>query len=105
MCCLITVLLIFGPRLALLAWWFMDTARFVSAFSAENFPISASWPYWVWALIGGIFLPWTTLAYLFVFPGGVNGLDWLILAVALLVDLGSHGGGYRQSRRRRSGAW
>jgi hypothetical protein len=35
-------------------------------------------------LIGGIFVPWTTLSYLIVFPGGVVGLDWVWLGLGLV---------------------
>jgi hypothetical protein len=53
----------------------------------------------VWGVLGFIFLPWTTLAYLFLFPGGIVGYEWIVLGVALLVDLAGHGGGYRHRRR------
>jgi hypothetical protein len=36
---------------------------------------------------GVIFLPWTTLAYLIVFPGGVVRWDWAVLGLGLLIDL------------------
>jgi len=103
-CCLVTALLLLGPRLALLVWWLMDAARFSLAFNTPPWPLHVAWPFWVWALIGGIFVPWTTLAYLIVFPGGVVGLDWIWLGVGLLIDLGAHfGGGYRnRGRIRRS---
>ena len=106
--CLVTSLLLLGPRLALLVWWLMNSARFNLAFNTKNWPLDLplpSWPSWVWPLIGAIFVPWTTLVYLVVFPGGVVGLDWLWLVLGLLIDLGSHfGGGYRHRdriRRRR----
>jgi hypothetical protein len=35
-------------------------------------------------LVGAIFPPWTTLAYLIVFPGGVVGQDWLWFGLGLL---------------------
>jgi hypothetical protein len=96
MCCLVTILLLFGPRLALLGWWAMDPARFNLAFGTWPHPFQLAFPLWVWPLVGAILVPWTTLAYLVVFPGGVVGLDWLWLGFGLLVDLGSHfGGGYR----------
>ena len=28
---------------------------------------------WLWPILGIIFLPWTTLMYILVAPGGVNG--------------------------------
>jgi len=38
-------------------------------------------------------VPWTTIAYVFVRPGGIEGLDWALIAIALFVDLGTAGGG------------
>jgi hypothetical protein len=107
MCCLVTTLLLLGPRLAILVWWFMDSARFTLAFQTWPSPFHLTFPPGgFWPLLGTIFVPWTTLAYLIVFPGGVVGLDWVWLGLGLLVDLGSHfGGGYRNRdriRRRRS---
>jgi len=99
MCCLVTTLLLLGPRLAILVWWLMDSARFNLAFNTEVWPLHFSWPFWVWPLIGGIFVPWTTLVYLIVFPGGVVGLDWAWLGLGLLLDLSSHLGGYRHRDR------
>ena len=91
MCCLLTTLSLLSPRLALLVWWLIRPERFSLAFHT-----------WVWPLLGGIFLPWTTLAYLLVFPGGVVGWDWLWMGLGLLFDLGSHGGGgYRHRDRLR----
>ena len=99
MCCLVTAMLLLGPRIALVIWWFMDTARFVLAFSPNAWPLQLPLPYWVWPLIGGIFVPWTTLAYLYVFPGGIVDLDWLWLGIGLLIDLTSLFGGYRHRDR------
>ena len=45
-------------------------------------------------------LQWTTLAYVFVSPGGINTLEWVVLIIALLLDLGAHGGGGRVYQRR-----
>lgn len=104
MCCIVSSLLLFAPRFAILIWWLMDSARFNLAFSTKVWPIQISWPFWIWPLIGAIFVPWTTLAYLVVSPGGVVGLDWVWLAVGLVLDLASHSGGYRNRdrvRRRR----
>ena len=35
------------------------------------------------SMVGFIFLPWTTLAYLYVFPNGIVGFEWIVLAVAI----------------------
>jgi hypothetical protein len=99
MCCVFTILLVLA-RIALIFWWFIDSMRFSLAFSPEVWPISIPLPSWVRPLLGLIFLPWTTLAYLFVFPGGIGGLDWIWLGIGLLIDIGSHsGGGYRYRHR------
>jgi len=100
MCCLVTTLLLIGPRLAILVWWFLDSARFNLAFRTWPQPLELAFPLWVWPLVGAVFVPWTTLVYLIIFPGGVVGQDWLWLGLGLLIDLSSHfGGGYRHRDR------
>ena len=99
MCCLVTILLLFSPRLALVIWWLVDWARFNLAFNTDVWPIHLSVPFWVWPLLGVIFVPWTTLAYLFVVPGGIAGLDWLWLGIAFAIDLGALFGSYRNRDR------
>ncbi|MGB8644816.1 MAG: hypothetical protein WCF84_06235 [Anaerolineae bacterium] len=93
MCCFTTIFLVLGSRITLLLWWLTDPQRFSLAF--QNWPL----PVWVCTLLGGIFLPWTTLAYLFVFSEGIVGYGWIILGVALLIDLAGHGGSYRHRNR------
>jgi hypothetical protein len=88
MCCLVAVLLLIGPRAGLIFWWLFDNGRFDRAFET-----------WFWPLLGFLFLPWTTAAYLFVFPGGVEGLDWVLVALGVLGDLTSYGGGARGRAR------
>jgi hypothetical protein len=101
-CCLVTLLLLFSPRLAIVVWWFIYTARFNLAFQTWPQPFQTALPLWVWPLLGIVLVPWTTLAYLFVFPGGIAGQDWLWLGLGLLIDIVSHfGGGYRNRDRLR----
>lgn len=76
MCCIVTVVALIGPRAGILVWWLFDTARWEAAF--ETF---------VWALVGFIFAPWTTLAYVLVFRGGVTGFDWIWIGIGLLLDV------------------
>ena len=84
MCCLFTSLILFGPRLAILVWWLLDRLRWERAFDS-----------FIWAFLGFLFLPWTTIMYVLVFPGGVTGFDWIWLGLGLLADIGSYaGGGY-----------
>lgn len=80
MCCFFATLLTLGPRAAILVWWLVDTTRWEAAFS--NF---------IWAFLGFIFLPWTTLAWVAVWsPGGLTGFDWVILALGVFIDLASY---------------
>jgi hypothetical protein len=99
MCCLTAVFVVFGSRVTLLVWWFLDSARFNLAFS--HFPHLGGYTIlaWAWTLLGGIVLPWTTLAYLIVFPGGIVGYEWIVLLIGLLVDLAGHGSGYHYRDR------
>jgi hypothetical protein len=92
MCCVFTTLVLAGPRLAILIWWLLNPGRFSRFFAS-----------FMWPLLGFIFLPWTTLAYLLVAPGGVHGLDWIWMVLALLIDLGSYGGGAYGNRDRLRG--
>src|SRR5574340_1028891 len=101
-CCLGALLLAGAPRLALALWWFLDPARVVGTFGGWATTVgNFTAPGWVWPLAGLLLLPWTTVAYVFVAPGGVPGLEWLIPALGLLLDLGPHGGGGQAYRRRR----
>jgi len=90
MCCIVTVLLVLGPRAALLVWWLLDSARFSETFDNLIVPV-----------LGFLLLPWTTLMYVVAAPGGVVGLEWALLVVAFLFDLGAHGGTYRNRDRYR----
>ena len=82
MCCFFTTLVLLGPRLAILVWWLVSQQYVAAAFNS-----------WILAFLGWLFLPWTIIAYLIIYPGGVVGFDWLWLGIGLLLDLGSYGGG------------
>ena len=84
MCCLFTTLMFLGPRAGILVWWLLDPIRWQLAFSS-----------FIWSFLGFLFLPWTTLMYVLVFAGGINGFDWIWLGLGLLADIGMYsGGGY-----------
>ena len=91
-CCLVAAVLIGAPRIGLFFWWFAQPARFTIAFGQA----------WLWPLLGFFILPWTTLAYVFVAPGGLTVFDWIIIGLAFLIDIAAHGGGGRAYRDRRS---
>jgi len=89
MCCLVTVMLLLGPRVAAVLWWLFDMTRWSNTFPNIIIPI-----------LGIILLPWTLLAYVFVFPGGVVGIDWLLIILGVVLDLSSYGGGGWGNRSR-----
>jgi hypothetical protein len=77
MCCLVLTAGFLGPRIALLIWWIFGD-RVELAFDS-----------WVWPLLGLLFLPWTTLAYLLVWSAvvGVDGGEWIVVALGFLADV------------------
>jgi len=89
MCCFLTVLLFFGPRLAIIVWWL-----------AQRLYVEAAFDNWIFPIIGWIFLPWTTLLYIAVYPGGIVGFDFVMLALGILLDVASYSGGAWGNRRR-----
>jgi hypothetical protein len=101
-CCLGVILLAGAPRLALAIWWFSDPTRIVGTFAGWITSYGGvTAPVWIWPLAGFLLLPWTTIAYVFVSPGGLTPVKWIILGIGLLLDLSAHGGGgrvYQQSR-------
>ena len=90
MCCAIGILALLGPRFLLFVWWLVEPARWGIAFGND----------WFFGLLGFIFVPWTTLAYVIVAPGGVDGADWLLIAFGLVVDVMTWGGGAFGNRDR-----
>ena len=89
MCCLVATLFALGPRAAILVWWLLEPVRISAAFDTA-----------IWPLLGFLFLPWTTLMYLVVFPGGITGLDIVWLGIAVAMDAFAwFGGGYTNRGR------
>ncbi len=98
MCCLTTIFLVLISRIGILIWWLANPQARDLAFSNWSLP-GLSIASWLWTLAGAIFLPWTTLAYLLLFQGGIEGYKWLVLIAAFLVDIAGHSGSYRHRRR------
>lgn len=88
MCCFFAALLFFGPRLAILVWWIFSPLYIGAAFDT-----------WFWPLLGFIFLPWTTLMYLIVYPGGLVGFDWIILGLGVFADIAQYMTSYANRNR------
>jgi hypothetical protein len=83
-CCLFALLLAGAPRLVFVLWWIF-----------QPFRMQATFPNFFWPLLGVILVPWTTVMYVIVFPGGINGFDWLWLGLALAVDVSTYVGNAR----------
>jgi hypothetical protein len=93
MCCLFTVLLLLGARAVDIVWWIAQPTRWDAAFSSV-----------LWPILGIIFAPWTTMMYVLVAPGGVNGIDWLWIVLAVVVDVGFWTGGAYGNKDRMPGS-
>jgi hypothetical protein len=89
MCCLFTTLVMLGPRAAIVVWWLLDPVRWGVAFDT-----------FLWPLLGFLAFPFTTLMYVVVAPGGVEGFDVVWIGMAVLLDVLSWGGGAYGNRGR-----
>ena len=83
---------IFGiilPRFALLVGWYNDPTYWNALFGSQ-----------LWLGLGFLFLPWTMLAYAWMYNSGreVEGIEWFLVGLAFLIDLGSVFGGMRGRR-------
>jgi hypothetical protein len=76
MCCLFTTLVLLGPRTAIVLWWLLQPVRWNAAFDSFFVPF-----------LGLIFLPWTTLAYVAVSPGGLQDFDIFVVSFAVIADI------------------
>jgi hypothetical protein len=94
MCCAFLTLTILGPRIFGAFWWIFRPLRWESAFRE----IASGDLWWIWSVLGIVFLPWTTIMYVIVAPGGVNSWDWLWLGLMLVADIVSYGGGAGRKR-------
>ena len=84
--CLVALLALISPRLAIIALWLFSDI------------LSRSMDSWLLPLIGFFLLPWTTLAYAVMWDVGTNnvtGFEWFVVGLAFLADLGSYAGGRR----------
>ena len=88
--CFVVLFALISPRLALfVVWLFTDL-------------LSRAYDAWIVPLIGFFLLPWTTLVYALAWnadPHHLTVFEWLLVAVAFLLDLGSYGFGQRVRSR------
>ena len=90
--CIVALVAFFSPRLAIfLVWLFTD--RMDNAFNS----------FWI-ALLGFLFLPWTTLAWAVAYAprNGVTGFGWFVVILAFFADLSTHIAGYQARQQRRA---
>jgi hypothetical protein len=93
MCCFFLGLVVLGPRIIGAFWWLFQPLRWQNAFDNMG---GGLW--WIWPVLGLIFLPWTTLMWVIVSPGGVNGWDWFWIVLMLVGDIMSYAGGVGRRR-------
>ncbi len=86
--CLVVLLALISPRLALFAIFLFSDL------------LSRAFDSWLVPLLGFLLLPWTTLAYAVMWSSSdqVVGLEWFIVILAFFLDLGSYAS--RKGKRR-----
>jgi hypothetical protein len=91
-CCLAVLAMLLGPRVVLVFVWLLT--NWYSAFDST-----------VVALLGWIFLPCTSLAWMYTYfhnAGQIQGGYVVLLILGVLLDIGVFSSGHRAMRSRRS---
>lgn len=93
--CFVALAAFLSPRLAIFFVWVFDNDRMSAAFNS----------FWI-ALLGFIFLPWTTLAWAVAYAPvrGVTGFGWFLVGFAFVCDIMTHVGSAQARRSRRQQA-
>jgi hypothetical protein len=75
--CLIFLLALFAPRVAFALMWIFGSR------------VDHAYGSFIWPLLLLIFLPWTGIMYALLWSpvGGVDGAEWLLIALAVAVDI------------------
>jgi len=87
--CLVALLSLISPRLALVAVWLFSDL------------LSRAFESWIVPLLGFFLLPWTTLVYAALWSSSdrVAGFEWFLVILAFLLDLSSYAAGGRHRGR------
>jgi hypothetical protein len=88
-CCLVVLLLLISPRLVLVAAWLFT--NWYNAFESGFV-----------AFLGWVFLPYTSLAWMYIFfnnGGRIEGGYLVLLILAILFDIGVFSGGHRSMKK------
>lgn len=74
----LTALVSGGSRLILLMYWISRPVQWNAAFNT-----------WILPCLGFLFLPFTTLVYVWLVQGvgAISGIDWLWLGLAVVIDV------------------
>ena len=89
--CFVLLFALISPRLAILFTWIFSDV------------LERAYDDWWLPFLGFFLLPWTTLAYAWMWMSGTNqvaGFEWFIVAVAFLADLSALFGGSRSAMSR-----
>ena len=86
--CFIFLFALISARLAIILTWLFSNV------------LERAYDGWLVPVLGFLFLPWTMLAYAWMYDSGraVEGLEWFLVGFAFLIDLGSYASG-RGARR------
>ncbi len=85
----VTVLLgAIAPRFALLVGWYNDPDTWNALLGSQ-----------LLLGLGFLFLPWTTLIYGFSAANGMSLINWIFVGLAVLLDIGTWGGGFFGGRK------
>jgi hypothetical protein len=88
--CFVLLFALISPRLAIIATWLLTDV------------LGRAYDAWLVPVIGFFLLPWTTLGYAWMYDNGpgrtVEGWEWIVVGILVLVDLGSLFGGSRSRR-------
>lgn len=88
--CLLALFGAFFPRLALFCIWIARPVIFDAALGSTFL-----------AILGILFLPFTTLMYVLLWtPEGLSGIDWLFVALGVVIDVTSTAGSAYSNRDR-----
>jgi len=88
--CFVLLFALISPRLAIIVTWLFSDV------------LGRAYDGWLVPVIGFFLLPWTTLGYAWMYDNGpgltVEGWEWIVVGILVLVDLGSLFGGSRSRR-------
>jgi hypothetical protein len=86
--CLVFLLALFAPRVAFALMWIFGN------------DVDRAYGSWIWPLLLLIFLPWTGIMYTIMWDPvqGVEGAEWVVVGLAVVVDLMSWSSRMAKSR-------